>query len=253
MNITEMRKTLGVNSLLTAENANPKTAKSEKLGIRTAVLHLAPASLSGYEVCPMRSDGCTAACLHTAGNPLFMKNKHAARIKRTKALFTNRDLFMNLLTYELGMHVKKATEEKFEPACRLNATSDIRWESLRFNLRPELAEKISYSGNTEKVSILEIFKDLQFYDYTKIHNRKNVPSNYHLTFSMNEVNQSFAKNQKRNIAVVFSGTLPDTFMGRPVIDGDEHDFRPQDPPNCVVGLKVKGKGKVDKSGFVIQL
>ena len=46
---------------------NPKTAKGEKLWYFTAILHLAPATLSGFEVCSHRSAGCTAACLNTAG------------------------------------------------------------------------------------------------------------------------------------------------------------------------------------------
>lgn len=253
LTIKKMNETMGVNSLLTAEDANPKTAKSGKLGISTAVLHLAPADLSGYEVCPMRSAGCTAACLHTAGNPLFMVNKEKARIARTKAFFEHRTIFMNRLVLELHKHDLKATADKYEPAARLNATSDIRWESTRFNLWPDLAKMIGWTGSCEKVSVLELFPHFQFYDYTKLHNRKKVPDNYHLTFSMNETNQAFAAKSKLNVAVVFAGKLPDTYLGRQVINGDEHDFRPQDPDNCVVGLKVKGKGKVDDSGFVVQL
>jgi hypothetical protein len=54
-----------------------------------------------------------------------------------------------------------------------------------------------------------------------------------------------------NIASVFFGKPPDTHLGRPVIDGDEHDYRPEDPAGVIVGLKVKGlKGKKDASGFV---
>jgi hypothetical protein len=46
---------------------NPKTLKGMKQGYMTYILHLAPANLSGYEVCPKRTAGCTAACLNTAG------------------------------------------------------------------------------------------------------------------------------------------------------------------------------------------
>lgn len=253
--IKEMKEILKVNSLLSAENANPKTRKSGKLGVRTAVLHLAPADLSGYEVCPMRSAGCTAACLHTAGNPMHMEAKDAARIARTKAFFRERHVFMNLLLSELSNHISRSEKAQYEPAVRLNATSDIRWESIRFIPYPWLQKKLFGDENAIKTpkSILEIFSEVQFYDYTKIHNRRNVPDNYHLTFSMNEVNQEFAESQKRNVAVVFAGSLPESYLGREVIDGDEHDYRPQDPDNCVVGLKVKGKGKVDESGFVVVL
>jgi hypothetical protein len=46
---------------------NPKTAKGEGRGYFTFILHLAPASLSGWNVCPMATAGCKAACLNTAG------------------------------------------------------------------------------------------------------------------------------------------------------------------------------------------
>lgn len=251
MTIKSLKESLNVSSLLSAEDANPKTKKSGKLGIRTAVLHLAPANLSGYEVCPKRSKGCTVACLHTAGNPMYMENKNTARIKRTKALFEQRQKFMNLLLVELTNFQKRAERDQYEMAARLNATSDIRWESLRFDVFDWVAEKVGQRQARKKVTILELFPDVQFYDYTKLTNRKNVPDNYYLTFSMNEVNQSHALKTPLNVAVVFSGNLPDEYLGREVIDGDEHDYRPQDPKNCVVGLKAKGEAKVDTSGFTV--
>jgi hypothetical protein len=53
-----------------------------------------------------------------------------------------------------------------------------------------------------------------------------------------------------NIAAVFK-TVPATYMGLPVIDGDETDLRFLDPKGVIVGLKAKGKAKKDTSGFVI--
>ena len=254
-NLTQLKKHLGVNSLLSGEGTNPKVAKNEKLGVLGGVLHLAPADLSGFEVCPMRSAGCTAACLHTAGNPAYMKNKNEARIKRTKAYFANREAFMNLLVLEIAKMLDSAEKQQLDLAVRLNGTSDIRWETVKFKIWPWVAERIKRWGDLarEKVTVFELFHDIQFYDYTKIHNRRNIPSNYHLTFSLNETNREFATKQPRNIAVVFSGKLPDQYLGRPVIDGDETDYRPDDPEGVVVGLKVKGKGRQDDTGFVIHL
>ncbi len=254
-NVTQLKKLLNVNSLLSGEGTNPKVAKNEKLGVLGGVLHLAPADLSGFEVCPMRSEGCTAACLHTAGNPAYMKNKNESRIKRTKAFFAHREAFMNLLVLEIAKMLKSANDQNLDLAIRLNGTSDIRWESVRFKLWDWVSGRADrhVAANHQPVTILELFPDIQFYDYTKIHNRKNVPSNYHLTFSLNETNREFATKQDRNIAVVFKGKLPDEYLGRPVIDGDEHDYRPNDPRGVVVGLKVKGKGREDDTGFVVQL
>jgi hypothetical protein len=53
-----------------------------------------------------------------------------------------------------------------------------------------------------------------------------------------------------NIAVVFD-KLPATFLGRPVINGDETDLRFLDPRRVIVGLKAKGKAKKDYSGFTV--
>lgn len=251
-NLKQLKEALGVNSLLTNERANPKVAKSEKLGILTGVLHLAPADLSGYEVCPMRSAGCTAACLHTAGNPAYFMNKNKARIARTKAFFTQRDLFMNLLVLEMSKHLASAKKQKLEPAFRLNGTSDIRWERERVRLLPWVQERVGL-GHENYINLMAVFPNVQFYDYTKLHNRKNVPSNYHLTFSLNETNRKFATSQPHNIAVVFAGSVPDTYLGRKVIDGDEHDYRPDDESGVVVGLKAKGLGRQDQTGFVVQL
>jgi hypothetical protein len=39
----------------------------------------------------------------------------------------------------------------------------------------------------------------------------------------------------------------------PVIDGDQSDLRFLDPKGVIVGLKAKGKGKHDTSGFIVQV
>jgi hypothetical protein len=38
-------------------NADAKTTKGTKYGFLTGILYLAPAKLSGWEVCPSRSEG----------------------------------------------------------------------------------------------------------------------------------------------------------------------------------------------------
>ena len=69
---------------------NPKLMKGEKKGYLSFVLHLAPADLSGYNVCPMASDGCRAACLNTAGRGGIFKPGTTtnaiqdARIRKTR-------------------------------------------------------------------------------------------------------------------------------------------------------------------------
>jgi hypothetical protein len=55
------------------------------------------------------------------------------------------------------------------------------------------------------------------------------------------------------VAVVFRGKMPDSFLGRKVIDGDENDLRFLDKKKVVVGLKAKGKARKDNSGFIVEI
>lgn len=255
--LNALRKRAGVRTLLSAVNSNPKVAKNGKLGVLTAVLHLAPGDMSGHEVCHKRSPGCSAACLHFAGSPAYMSGKTTARIARTKLLFADRDLFLNILALEILDHIKLAESKNMEPAVRLNGTSDIVWEKKKFNLFEEVAALFPENSAPD---IISLFPTLSFYDYTAIPGR-TPPSNYYLTFSAKENNPQDvlqALTKGNNIAMVFSGKLPVqiTLGGRKmvVINGDDHDYRPIDPPGVVVGLKVKGpKGKRDTSGFVHSL
>ncbi|WOF44305.1 hypothetical protein KNJ79_05080 [Sphingopyxis indica] len=255
--LADLRARAGVRTLLSDLGSNPKVAKNDKLNVSTAVLHLAPGNMSGREVCPKRSAGCTAACLHFAGSPAYMTTKTQARLKRTRLFFDDRNLFMNILALEIAAHAIRAERKGMKPAIRLNGTSDIVWEKKKFILFPEvkayLARKFPVSDREQNV-IDRIFPTLQFYDYTAIPGRESL-GNYHLTFSLKEDNMKevIAEMKRgRNIAVVFpAAEIPSEYLGLPVVDGDETDYRPADPSPCVVGLKVKGlKGKADTSGFV---
>lgn len=250
----ELRRKLGLpGNLLTPPTSNPKLAKGEKYNYETWGLSLAPANVSGHEVCPMRSPGCTAACLYSAGNPVYAAAKKKGRIAKTKALFADRDTFMNLLALEIHAANVKSTAAKANAAFRLNVLSDILWEVKKFTLLPWVAEKISRGVGGEKITIINLFKDLRMYDYTKVPGRKP-PANYSLTFSESEINAvNVQKEMARgmNIASVFPRkAVPQYHLGRKVIDGDETDLRFLDPQGVIVGLKVKGQlGLADRSGF----
>ena len=241
MTLTRYRAEAGVSSFLSALNSNPKAAKAEaKLGISTAILHLAPANMSGFEVCQGRSPGCTAACLHFAGSPVYQDRKNTARIKRTQYFFRHKDRFLTSVRREIQTHVKRSEKNGLIPAVRLNGTSDIPWERVRSDFG----------------TLIDAFPDVQFYDYTSVVRRltSSLPPNYHLTFSVKEDNLDDALTVAKlgfNLAAVFAEGLPSHYLDMPVIDGDEHDFRPADPQGVVVGLKVKGtKGAADQTGFV---
>lgn len=259
-------------SALSAAVSNPKVLKNQKVGALTRPLHLAPHNL-GFDggrktLCPDASPGCIAACLHTAGNPVYMKQKDAARRVKTQAFTKQRAAFVALIAFEIRGLVRKAESEGMTPGVRLNATSDIAWES------------VGVTVDGEKVAnLMRAFPTVEFYDYTKTKRRAlrslcslDWPQNYHLTFSLAENNGESAIEVLKaggNVAAVFDhrdGLPPyvvasvDTIRPRDsltpggwiVTNGDEHDFRPADPVNCIVGLKAKGDAKDDDSGFVIR-
>ena len=78
-----------------------------------------------------------------------------------------------------------------------------------------------------------------------------------MTFSAadgNDADVYAAIAQGYNIATVFglkkTETMPETYMGLPVFNGDESDLRFLDPKGVIVGLYAKGKAKKDTTGFV---
>jgi hypothetical protein len=232
---------------------NPKVLKGMKQGYMTYILHLAPANLSGYETCPKRTAGCTAACLNTAGRGgMFKKGENTniiqqARIRKTKMFFENRAQFMTDLVKDIELAVKQAAKKDLIPVFRLNGTSDLSFEKYEV-----VRNGVLYRN------IFAAFPETQFYDYTKVLGRKvNGVKNYQLTFSAadgNDADVVKAIAQGYNIATVFgikkTLPMPDTYMGLPVFNGDESDLRFLDPKGVVVGLYAKGKAKKDESGFV---
>jgi hypothetical protein len=219
---------------------NAKTIKSDNGGeYLTAILYLAPANIvSGINVCPMAIKAkCIKACLYSAGRGRF-SNVQNARIKKTEAFRDNPVSFVNQLAVDIIAALKKARKLGVKLAVRLNGTSDIAWENQK---------------NLTGHSLMELFPEVQFYDYTKLPNRK-VPANYSLTVSYSGADKAYADKASKtdkNLAVVFDGKdLPETFLGRKVIDGDKSDLRFLDPAGVVVGLYAKGNAKNDRSGFV---
>lgn len=227
--------------LLTSPKSNPKIVKGEQYGWRTIGLHLAPAKLSGHEVCASRSKSCTASCLNLSGHG-YTRPVQAARVARTKLWFKNRTSFKGRLLDELGAFERSCNRNGFKPACRMNLTSDVPWERTF----PELFKE---------------FPNIQFYDYTKHYKRclsnYELPSNYHLTFSRSEDNDreclKVLHSDVCSVAVVFeSSNLPYKWKGYRVLDGDDSDLRFLDPSGVVIGLYAKGIGKKDNSGFVVR-
>ena len=154
------------------------------------------------------------------------------------------------LVSEVENAIKLAKKKNLKPTFRLNTYSDILWEKVKSN------------DQFLKMNIFEMFPNVTFYDYTKIHNRK-VPKNYQLTFSHygDFDKTSDALKNGFNSAIVFQ-ELPSKIKINnkiySVIDGDKTDLRIDEKINgesVVVGLKFKGsKAKLNDAlldGFCI--
>ena len=223
-------------------SGNTKINKSDKFGgYLTAILHLAPANLSGHQVCPWATAGCRQACLNTAGRGKF-NSVQAGRIRKTKMFFEQREEFLKLLVSDIEALCRKCEREGVKPVVRLNGTSDILWERI-----PVKGER----------NIFKLFPNVEFYDYTKAPpSKRRLEKNYSLVYSRADDSQkqelTQALSQGGKVAVVFEGELPEFYWGFPVVNGDQHDLRFLDPQGCIIGLSAKGQAKFDYSGFVVR-
>ncbi len=96
--ISAAKKLTGL-SYLGSVASSSKIAKGLKYNEMTYILYLAPASQSGYNVCPMSTEECRTACLTESGhNRIDVKknNINKARIAKTKLFFEHRNLMPNL-------------------------------------------------------------------------------------------------------------------------------------------------------------
>jgi hypothetical protein len=223
-------------------SADSKTIKGEKIGYLTGILYLAPANTTKYNTCSMAHKAqCAQACLYSAGRGAF-NNVQQSRIDKTLYFYESRDEFMMQLFKNIKALIKKAESKGLKPLVRLNGTSDIRWENVPF----------------EGATIFEAFPNVQFYDYTKDANRKDLPVNYDLTFSYSGVSTfapyvEKAQSKGLRMAVVFRKieNIPLSFKGITVVSGDNSDVRHLDDQGVIVGLYAKGAAKRDNTGFVV--
>jgi len=226
------------NGALMSAGTNAKLIKDNGEKYVVAGLSLAPAdTVEGVNVCAMADKaGCKKGCLFSAGRGAF-PNVINARTRKTEFYRDDRKAFMATVEGDINAFKYKCEKEGVKPVIRLNVLSDINYMKL-----------------------VKKFPTVQFYDYTKNVKWafKEVPDNYHLTFSYSgrdgykHLIDKVVNETKHNVAVVFKDKLPTTFMGRKVIDGDVNDFRFDDDKGVIVGLKAKGKARKDTTVFVIK-
>ncbi len=257
-NLTEAKKLVGVNYLgNVAHSAKMKHSLSN--GTATYCLYLAPADLSGYNVCP-NSKYCKDFCLFTSGHNLMDIRKAGniedssisqTRIKKTILFFENREFFMRWIIDEIKLHKFTAELNGYEFSVRLNGTSDI------------CIEEFSLNGKC----ILDIFSDVQFYDYTKVYPYLKYAkkySNFDLTYSYNGYNWTLCNQALKDgfrVSVVFEKlratkkllvreqqAFPLTYKGYKVVNGDKYDMRYLDGQGVIVGLEYKQTAMATKDG-----
>lgn len=258
-------------------DANPKTVKGQDKGYMTAVLYMTPERGADPDtnLCPSAQiAGCVTDCLNTAGrggmapgNGTFVSPSgtvlpdntvQRARLRRTMMFLHDRTAFMRLLVSEINAAYRMAVQAGLTLVVRPNGTTDIRWEDIYFTLTD--------SAHAKPYNIFEVFPNIQFYDYTKLPNRRRALDilNYNLTFSYSHraefapiiVKALQVYGDKVNFAAVFarkkSDPMPEYFLGREVIDGDESDLRFLDRAGVVVALTAKGRARKSDSGFIVR-
>ena len=229
---------------------NAKTVKGDGTEYLTAIMYLRPYknTIAGklLNTCANAEIAqCHVGCLNTSGRGK-QNNVQGWRMGKTERFWMEREGFMMDLINDLRKFQNKCAKLGVKPCVRLNGTSDIRWENIIVDGK----------------SVMQWYPNIQFYDYTKIANRKvsHLP-NYHLTFSYSAASDIYlrqvdiALERGMNIAVVFrnKNKIPTEFLGLPVVGGDADDLRFLDPNQRVVALYAKGRAKLDRTGFVVDV
>jgi hypothetical protein len=245
---------------------NPKAIKAEGFGYLNAINYMAPHTSGGVgNLCSHASAGCIAICLaEHSGQAAMSQTVRDSRKRKAQYFMRERKAFMAEFTFHIAKAYRAATKAGLKLCVRPNGATDIAFEGVAFEIDPILAGKVSKLIGREFPAgkfknIFEAFPEVQFVDYTKNPRRfdRSLPSNYHLTFSRSETNESEAKailKRGYNVAVVFAHRGDSTFIGGKVVDGDKHDLRHLDPQGgFIIGLTPKGhRAKADRSGFVVR-
>jgi len=197
----------------------------------TYIVYLQPANKVAVKtLCDgAEASGCKRDCLISSGQ-LGMTLGQSATTKKTILYLLRNVWFNRQLLSEIDTAERKAKRDGIPALFRLNGTSDINFEYI-------VAER----------------PDSMFYDYTKILSRlrKNILSNYDLTFSGSMYTKQSknalrkAVQRKHRIAVAFNTkSLKDDVLKLPVdmLSFDKTDLRHLDS-NSIGHLKRKGSNK----------
>jgi len=199
-----------------------------------------------FSLCVGSNELCRKSCLIYSGQNASADYNTHIKAAQTAAFLNEPQASLRMLSAALDLLSCLAPTMALSPVARLNVLSDIPWE----HIAPWLFEE---------------HEDIQFYDYTKLTGRHNLPDNYDLTFSFSGSNEKQSKaelRKGRRVAVVFLAyrekklkttsrwemyralgdykwPLPGEFWGTEVVDGDETDLRFLDDDGVIVGLRWK--------------
>lgn len=247
-----------VRKLLSKGDDNTKLRKSIGHGFQTVGFSGSPSTESGIgDACPWSSPGCETACLDHQGLASVFATIRLARMAKTVVFRLAKRWFLETLRKEIAVAERKAELLGDRLAVRLNVFSDFLWERL---------------------GIIELFPNVEFYDYSKSVDRAGLLlPNYWVTFSRSESNQDDCLRvieSGKNVSVVWdtgrtgnqvsklasAADFPKTWFGFPVLNGDLTDLRFDDPRGRlrgrVVGLRLKAASRSERlgaleSGFAI--
>jgi hypothetical protein len=219
------------------------------------VAYRSPHTEAGRNNCSALTRGCKAACLVSTGQMIYDRSRRS-RIK--KSMLRHHFPFAYLATYarELARFERYCAKRGLVPVVRDGGTDE----------------------NGDGAGWARAFPGIRFYDYRKDSLAEvirkaggTMPANYHVTFSLSERAWSWREAQRyldagygAAVVVAAEGStrkadakLAQTrilaqghFHGIPVVNGDEHDFRPGDKLGRLAVLYAKGKALVDDTGFV---
>ena len=201
----------------------------------TYIMYLQPADKVATKTLCSGADasGCKRDCLISSGQ-LGMTPAQNATTKKTILYLLRNNWFNQQLLIEIDSAERKAKRDNLPALFRLNGTSDIDFEYI-----------IAQRPNS------------MFYDYTKVLSRlrKNVKTNYDLTFSGSMYTKQ-SKNALRKaiqrdyrIAMAFNTkNLKDDGLQLPpnILSFDENDLRHLDPSDLLGSLKRKGSNKAQR-------
>ena len=167
------------NYKLLGVGTNAKTIKGDGSEYLTAILYMTPykVMVDGklFNSCSMAAmASCFEGCLYTAGRGKF-SNVQTARQRKAEWFYRDKDSFMQQLHEDITKFSAYCHKRGIQPCVRLNGTTDIRWELIKLG----------------DYNIFELHPDVQYYDYTKIPNRKADYPNYHLTWSYSSANPKY--------------------------------------------------------------